>query len=359
MSFRNIYWLMRNYFSSRPIYLIQFVTARCNSRCNMCFYWKNIDAAAKEKELTLEEMKKIAKNFPGLQQLSIGGGEPFLREDLPEICEIFSRTCNAQTITIPTNGLLPEKICSQFEKILQKCPKSYFRLSLSIDDIGEKHDKIRGVKGNFEKALETYKKIRSLKKQYKNFNIDVATVLSSYNQDHIKDVFEYVEKNMDADNHFILLARGNTREKAAKEVQLEKYEELLRWLASRGSRKENRPFSSILRAIYEISTEIIIRTEREKRMLLPCVAGRKMLIISEYGDVYPCEINNLKFGNMRNANFSLDKILNSGNTRAAINKIRKGACPCTFECAINASIVFNPRTYPSILARIIKRKIWP
>ena len=354
MSFRNIYWLMRNYFSSRPIYLIQFVTARCNSRCNMCFYWKNIDAAAKEKELTLEEMKKIAKNFPGLQQLSIGGGEPFLREDLPEICEIFSRTCNAQTITIPTNGLLPEKICSQFEKILQKCPKSYFRLSLSIDDIGEKHDKIRGVKGNFEKALETYKKIRSLKKQYKNFNIDVATVLSSYNQDHIKDVFEYVEKNMDADNHFILLARGNTREKAAKEVQLEKYEELLRWLASRGSRKENRPFSSILRAIYEISTEIIIRTEREKRMLLPCVAGRKMLIISEYGDVYPCEAFENRMGNVRESGHDVGKILRTGKARAAVHSIKNGVCYCTHECYFMTNILFNPLLYPSLLREYVQ-----
>lgn len=356
MSFSSLCTLARNYFSSRPIYLIQYVTARCNSRCRMCFYWKNIDGAEQERELTLEEFKKIAKNFPGLQQLSIGGGEPFLRDDLPEICETFSRHSNAQTITIPTNGLLPGRICSQFDKILQKCPQSYFRLSLSLDGIGERHDKIRGVKGNFKKAMETYKKVKSLRRRYRNFNIDIGTVLSSYNQDRIEDVFRYVADNLDVDNHFLLLARGDTREIGARDIKLQRYGELLHWLRDHHPRKENRPFSSILRAIYELSTEAILKTERERRMVVPCVAGRKMIVIGEYGDVHPCEMLNTKLGNVRDAGFSLDAILQSRATDAALKKIRSGACACSFECAMNASIVFNPFSYPKIIARALAKK---
>jgi len=47
--------LLHNY----PSYLIFFVTARCNSKCRMCFYWKEIEKAKNKKELSIKEIEKI------------------------------------------------------------------------------------------------------------------------------------------------------------------------------------------------------------------------------------------------------------------------------------------------------------
>ena len=44
------------------------------------------------------------------------------------------------------------------------CPDAAIIINLSIDAIGEKHDDIRGSKGSFERVIETYKGLRSIKK---------------------------------------------------------------------------------------------------------------------------------------------------------------------------------------------------
>jgi len=74
-----------------PIYLIFFVTEICNARCKHCFgNFSNEKEKAKE-ELSLEEINKISKNMDNLLYLLPTGGEPFLREDLPDIINVFYR----------------------------------------------------------------------------------------------------------------------------------------------------------------------------------------------------------------------------------------------------------------------------
>ena len=201
-----------------PLYLIQYITASCNSKCKMCFYWQNIDSQNKDKELKLNEFEKIAKNFNKLLQLSLTGGEPFLREDIVEICKIFVKHTDPLVVTIPTNALMPDKISNMANNILKSCSNTFFRFSLSLDGVGSKHDEIRGIKGNFEKVLETYNNLDKLRNSFKNFNIDMGTVISKYNQNDVEDIFIYVEKNLKIDNHYFALERGNTRFDIAKEV---------------------------------------------------------------------------------------------------------------------------------------------
>jgi molybdenum cofactor biosynthesis enzyme MoaA len=93
------------------------VTFRCNSRCRTCFNWKNTDSV-KKKELSLAEIEKISKSMPKFIWFLASGGEPFLREDLPEICEIFYRNSGVKHFSIPTNSLLPAVIKNNLEKIL-------------------------------------------------------------------------------------------------------------------------------------------------------------------------------------------------------------------------------------------------
>ena len=76
------------------------------------------------------------------------------------------RTCQ---ITIPTGGVSSDLIGRQVEAILQKCPDTQIVVNLSIDHIGEKHDWIRGVPGNYEKLKKTYANLVPLKSRFPNF----------------------------------------------------------------------------------------------------------------------------------------------------------------------------------------------
>ena len=196
MSYKKYYWLTKTFLNPLPSYVIFFITSKCNSRCKFCFYWKNIEENKKKEELTLDEIKKISKNLSHIQYLTISGGEPFLRDDLPEIIKIFASNNNVQFVSIPTNALLSSRTERMFEKILKENPNVFFRIALSLDGIGEDHDEVRGVEGSFKKLLETYALLNDLRKKYTNFNIDVTTVFSKFNQYKVKDIFNYVEKNL-------------------------------------------------------------------------------------------------------------------------------------------------------------------
>ncbi|MFZ1979046.1 MAG: radical SAM protein, partial [Bacteroidota bacterium] len=78
--------------------LTVITTYRCDSKCSMCYIWKYPTAPAEE--VTLKTLEKLPGEF---DNLNITGGEPTLRKDLVEICEILYP--KAKKMEISSNGL--------------------------------------------------------------------------------------------------------------------------------------------------------------------------------------------------------------------------------------------------------------
>ena len=66
------------------------VTYRCNFRCKICDFWKDGHDAAEE--LTVEEVGIIGErlNRLGTLIISLGGGEPLIREDLYRVIAVLN-----------------------------------------------------------------------------------------------------------------------------------------------------------------------------------------------------------------------------------------------------------------------------
>lgn len=342
-----------------PSYLIIFVTARCNSCCRMCFNWQKMDNYLNRPELTLDEIKKIACGLKELTYLTISGGEPTLRDDLAEIIKIFTIYNRVQFVTLPTNCLMPERIFGLVDKILSENPKVSFRIVLSLDGVGSLHDEIRGVSGNFNKFLQTYRLLRQLKSKYNNFDIDIGTVLSVYNRSQLKEIVDFVEKNLAVDNHVLALARGNTREKEAAGYSLQNAEEGIRLFEERAIRNPYHRYDAgrdIIKALKLRMREVVLETLRKNQAVIPCLAGRKVIMIDDIGDVYPCELLDKKIASLREIDFDMERALFSKEAREIKEWIIKEKCFCTFECAMQASVAFNPSQIPFLFAKLIKIK---
>ncbi|MDP6627593.1 MAG: radical SAM protein, partial [Methanopyri archaeon] len=338
--------VVRTFTARRPTYVVLFVTGRCNSRCRMCFNWQLAEDAGMREELTVEEYEQIAKSLGHVQQLTLSGGEPSLRDDLVDIVRAFYRRNRIPQVTYPTNGLMPERIQRQVRELCESCPRTVFKMSVSIDGIGELHDNIRGLPGSFEKALHTYDLLDELRHEYPNMTLSSCTTFSALNQDVIEDVLAYKASRMDLDAKGLTLERGDVRDPATLQFSRERYRELLPRIAELTRDLKSEPESWAFRSLYRLTSERTLARLDQARRSEPCVAGRRGIVITDIGDVLPCEPLNVSLGNLRDNGYDVMRVLGSEKAQEVLRSISAGECTCTWECAILSSLVFSPREYP-------------
>ena len=144
--------------SQLPSHLLQFsedkkpvvvwnMTRRCNLKCVHC-YAQAVDPDGKD-EISTEQGKAIISDLAayGAPVMLFSGGEPLVRQDLPELASYATE--KGMRAVISTNGTL---ITKEKARELKAINLSY--VGISLDGAEEIHDKFRGVPKSFKKALE-------------------------------------------------------------------------------------------------------------------------------------------------------------------------------------------------------------
>ena len=210
-------YVKKNLFKKDKLnYFILYVTSKCNSFCKTCFFYENLN---KEDDLSLEEFKKISEKLGSISVLLLSGGEPFLRKDLTEICEVFIQNNKVDTLSIPTNGALSEEITKVAGGLAKKFPMTIISINPSLDCIPECHDAIRGVQGSFYQTIDTIRKLEDIKKRYKNIQIVVNSVINKDNVDSLKELAGYLSQ-FNLDYHAFEIMRGDRRDKSLRFADL-------------------------------------------------------------------------------------------------------------------------------------------
>ena len=336
----------------RPIQLTFFVTRKCNARCPWCFYLKGRASAAGGDLLSLTEIRKVSRSLGRLLWVAFSGGEIFLRHDLVAISATFHDQNRPRIMLFPTNGLLPEVITDRTERILRRCPKSVIVVKVSLDGLNSQHDELRQSPGAFDKALETYRSLARLRARYPNFELGINTVFLSENQDRMDEIIDFVADLDTGGTHTISMIRGDLVEERYKSVDAEKY----RRAADRLARNMKDGVASIhsfagarLKAAQDIvQRRLIHRTVLADRRLVPCYAGNLNLVLTESGEIHPCEVLGNSLGNVRAHDYDVGRLLASGRAREILGPISAGACHCTHECNFIMNILFNPKLYPAL-----------
>jgi len=353
------YHYLRALQSSGPNYMILFVTARCNLRCPHCFYIKEIESADKDRELRLDEFEKISKSLPNLLQLTCTGGETFIRNDIVEIIKLFYKNSNTRFFTLTTNGTLPEKIAEKVEEISLACPNAIIRIPLSLDGTAEIHDLARAKTGTWKKTLKTYELLRALADSRDNVRLDITSVLSKLTEAKIPELIQYVKEQMRIENHTVLYARGDIRDKDKIVPEELRYKEMVTKTFDRRRKKYDFPLiSRIFVRLREAIESVIVVVQEKGDMPLACTAGERLIEMNEYGKLFPCEILNSLIrekkvfrepgfeeswmGDVRDYDYDVIKTMNSEQAKKVRDFIQNKGCACTFECAIGASIAFEP-----------------
>ncbi|MFH1778042.1 MAG: radical SAM protein [Candidatus Omnitrophota bacterium] len=177
--------------------MVFFTTFRCNLRCAMCYAWIK---QKKTKELTVEQIQELFCDKlirDNLEIINITGGEPTLRDDLSEIAKIILSNCKRlRRIDISTNGVNTSEIIDQLERILALALPTNVRLTanISIDGVGETHERVRGVSGIFTKVEQTVEGLRELMRLYPFFSLGFNMTISRINYHVIEEVRKYAKQ---------------------------------------------------------------------------------------------------------------------------------------------------------------------
>lgn len=350
--FQATYWARgwkRKCLAGSPLYLTFFVTGRCNASCPQCFYTDHNDPKRVADELTLDEVQRVTQNLPDLPVLLLSGGEPTLRGDLPAIVEAFARNSRTRHVTLPTNGLLPETCDHMVRETLAACPQTQLNVQLSVDEIDERHDRLKGVPGAFARLMETFQRLQTTARENASLRISFCLAFSAYNQDRVPEIWRELRRRTSSTEFRMVLTRGRSRDAHAAEWDVEKFERAVKAIFDITAKEARGSLGrSLFLARQLLAERVIVRTARCGRLQAPCMAGRINVVLDEVGNVYPCELLQEPLGNIRETDYDLGSLLRSDAARTTRRTIKESRCHCTHETNVITNISFVPKWWPWI-----------
>jgi len=203
---------------------------------------------------------------------------------------------------------------------------------------------------------ESHRRLVALAARHPGLEVAVNTTLSRLNQDQIEEIVIYAHEVLGITTHTLTLARGRARQPDTLQVDPNAYQRAVEMLAE-VDRKRNPTgaMGRVMRRLRQRTREVIEEVMERGRMPVDCVAGRDLAVISETGEVFPCELISHSMGNLRQHDYRIDRILAGDAAKAITADIRRKGCSCTFECAITQSLIHEWREYPALVAAFLNR----
>ncbi|MDP6528318.1 MAG: radical SAM protein [Gemmatimonadota bacterium] len=309
-----------------PREAILAVNHRCNTFCAMCDIWSRPD----RNELPPEFYSRL----PGsLRNLNISGGEPFMRDDLPEIAAVLRARLGSPRIVISTNGMLTDKIV---EQSLEMAPVA---IRVSIDGVGEVHDKIRNVEGCFERVVETVRRLQGAgiadlgiactgSRDNPGALLGVKKLAETLGVDYVCSVVHSSELYFGSQDDMV--PRDETTRSDLMSIATTQLRSL-------------RP-KDWFRSYY---TDGIIDYIDGQPRRDPCVAATGHIHVDHRGVVYPCNVLNQPLGNLN------EKSWEDIEADAATSEVLRSVRNCQLQCWMSCTVAPVMKARPDIAARWI------
>jgi MoaA/NifB/PqqE/SkfB family radical SAM enzyme len=334
---------------STPSRLILYVTDRCNANCAHCFYGRHLNPKDRD-ELSLGELERLAGSLSvPLQSLVLTGGEPFLREDILEICRTFDRANQTRLVTLTTNGIRTGEILSSVEGVLRTC-RTRLNTHVSLDGMKDTHDRLRGVSGGFDNAVKTARGLKELKNRYPGLNVvSVLTCVCSQNLNELAELIGFVRDDLRLFHKFQFVRSSQTDVWSIDPAMLSDFspaspdfciqDPAQRALAFELIRDSNRLGKDTLLGrrqalLLEYAMKVALKHERT----VECLAGKIDGVVYTNGDVAVCEMTK-PFTNLRKWDMDFGKAWNSADADSRRSQTRR--CACTHPCNLSTSLSYD------------------
>lgn len=335
-------WRNRRRTTDRPRFLTYVVTFTCNARCVMCDSWQKPSRDA----LDLAEIERIFGQLPRMDGVRLTGGEPFVREDLGAIATLAERHLDPLFLHVTTNGFLTDRIVAFCEQRSRRRP---LQLLVSVDGVGEKHDRVRNTPRAWERVMAT---VRAIAPRQRELNVRLAvnqTIVDAEGVEHYRRLRDELAP-LGVRNNVVMAYDASATYALADETvadaQIGRFtafgafspQQLRELLDEIESDLHRYPWAERLAKRYYVRGLRSRLLHGRSHPNQPCVALSSHLRILPNGDVPVCQFNTRKVGSLRRQDFAA--IWNGERADAERAWVR--GCPgCWAECEVLPSAVYT------------------
>lgn len=280
------------------------ITRRCNLKCIMCDIWKEKNREELKEEMTIDHLKMLFEQLRDLncKHVTITGGEPLLRGDVSQII-YYAKKSKLHTKLI-TNGVLLNE-----ERVQKLINSGIDEVDISMDGIGEIHNKIRGVKGTYDKAVNGLR------------------ILRDYN---VKTVINPIVMRYNINQLPLLVALARKYDAMIEFSQLAVYGDVHKecWIDDVGSLRKIIPKMPIE---HRGRISYIAKRFENVNKLDKCIMPYNRVSVKANGDIVPCFFLP-SYGNIKDK--TLKEIWNSEESKKVKQQAYKRLFPVCKKCLV-------------------------
>jgi MoaA/NifB/PqqE/SkfB family radical SAM enzyme len=176
-----------------PMGAVYEATMRCNLHCEFCYVldFLNIEGEWRQ-EMTLDRLRAAFPDKAGFQ-VSLTGGEIFMRKDILSVLDLFREkgyacgylTTNGTIINEERAAALADLAAAGFLK----------HISVSVDGPGELHDRARGLKGTFERTTAGLRRLQqAAREKHAPLRVSINTTVAQESLEALDEMVEVADE---------------------------------------------------------------------------------------------------------------------------------------------------------------------
>lgn len=261
-------FFLENGYLQAPDLVQWMATLSCRFNCEHCL---TVSRETGFSDMPLEKVRELIDEIAemGVREFLVTGGEPLVREDLPEVINYLGS--KGMNWTLNTAVMPSERL----RKALARNSPGF--VAVSLDGPREVHDSFRGYAGAWDEAVDAIRFFKSLE----GVKVCAGTTVTSRNYDCLDDTFHLaVASGADQWGIHLLVPEGRAAQRMDLFLSKRQLKRLIRFV----SRKRRYFHVEMADEIgYLGNLEPLVRD-----FPLTCGAGRSQCVILPDGEVVPC-----------------------------------------------------------------------
>jgi MoaA/NifB/PqqE/SkfB family radical SAM enzyme len=328
-------WIRR---PAAPVRAVIALTRRCNQRCAYC---RSSDLPQGE-EMAPGEVGQLCRSMPDLTWLDLTGGEPMLRSDAVEVFDrVLEATPRLAVLHFPTNGSFPDRAVACARLIRQRRPEVAAIVTVSIDGPPALDEALRGHRGAFAAAMDTYRELRRVP----GVEAYIGTTVGPANRDALEELRGALERELpnfddrswhwnlrQLSDHFFGNRELTGEDSAAEDAALVRRHLRRRW-----------PPRSAVDAMELVFLVNLLAHVEGKSVGIPCAALHSTCFVAADARLYPCHVFDRPLADLRAVGMDVGAVWSSPGVRAARRAVTRLECGgCFTPCEAYPMVVGSP-----------------